>query len=201
MKKSKSPNFVTTKPFGNYFRKYKTQFVWPNIFQNNLFFFLQFSPSRGLQTTLASWTETETNTMTSLILNNCMIPPFYLNVVTISKYFNLIFLYFNFQNYPVNPVNQYYLDHQFCHFSTAKILSWCMAAIRKMVFKRKSNAFPINLWNKILRQLKLRGFTAENIYGTRMIYDLWTCSCIDEYKRELTQHLKLWRKFAPFPPV
>ena len=121
------------------------------IFSKIIFFFLQFSPSRGLQTTLASWTETETNAMTSLILNNCMIPPFYLNVVTISKYFNLIFLYFNFQNYPVNPVNQYYLDHQFCHFSTAKILSWCMAAIRKMVFKRKSNAFPINLWNKILR--------------------------------------------------
>ena len=24
---------------------------------------------------------------------------------------------------------------------------------------------------------------------------------IDEYKRELRQHLKLWRKFAPFPPV
>ena len=89
--------------------------------------------------------EKETNTMTSLILNNCMIPPFYLNVVTISKDFNLIFFYFNFQNYPVNPVNQYYLDHQFCPFLTAKILSCRMAAIRKMVFKRKSNAFPVNL--------------------------------------------------------
>ena len=185
MKKSKSPNFVTTKPFRNYFRKYKTQFVWPNIFQNNLFFFFNFhlreafKPPKNVLDTLASWMETETNTMTSLILNNCMIPPFYLNVVTISKDFNLIFLYFNFQNYPVNPVNQYYLDHQFCHFSTAKILSWCMAAIRKMVFKRKSNAFPINLYIKFYGIL-LRVFTAENIYGTRMIYDLWTCSCIDE---------------------
>ena len=103
-----------------------------------------------------------------------------------------------FQNY---PLNQHYRDHQFCHFSTAKIPSWYMAFIRKMVFQRKSNVSPINLWNKILGQLKLRVFTTENIYGTRVIYDLWTCSCRDEYKREPRQHLKLWRKFAPFPPV
>ena len=32
-------NFVTTNPCGNYFRKYKTQFVWLNIFQNNQFSF------------------------------------------------------------------------------------------------------------------------------------------------------------------
>ena len=31
-----------------------------------------------------------------------------------------------------------------------------MAFIRKMVFQRKSNASPINLWNKILGQFKLR---------------------------------------------
>ena len=141
--------------------------------------------------------EMETNTMIFLILNNFMILPLYLNVVTISKDFNLIFFIF-FQNY---SLNQYYRDHQFCHFSTAKIPSWYMAFIRKMVFQRKSNASPINLWNKILGQLKLRVFTTENIYGTRVIYDLWTCSCTDEYKRELRQHLKLWCKFASFPPV
>ena len=73
--------------------------------------------------------------------------------------------------------------------------------IGKMVFQRKSNASPINLWNKILGQFKLRVFTTENIYSTRVIYDLWTCGCIDEYKRELRQHLKLGRKFASFPPV
>ena len=73
--------------------------------------------------------------------------------------------------------------------------------IGKMVFQRKSNASPINLWNKILGQFKLRVFTTENIYSTRVIYDLWTCGCIDEYKRELRQHLKLWLKFASFPPV
>ena len=88
-----------------------------------------------------------------------------------------------FQNY---PLNQHYRDHQFCHFSTAKIPSWYMAFIRKMVFQRKSNVSPINLWNKILGQLKLRVFTTENIYGTRVIYDLWTRSCIDEYKRKLS---------------
>ena len=67
-----------------------------------------------------------------------------------------------------------------------------------MVFQRKSNASPINLWNKILGQSKMRVFTTENICGTRVIYDLWTCSCVDEYKREVRQHLKLWRKIRPF---
>ena len=38
--------------------------------------------------------------------------------------------------------------------------------IGKMVFQRKSNASPINLWNKILGQFKLRVFTTENIYST-----------------------------------
>ena len=57
------------------------------------------------------------------------------------KRFQSDFLIF-FQNY---PLNQCYRDHQFCHFSTAKIPSWYMAFIRKMVFQRKSNAFPINL--------------------------------------------------------
>ena len=141
--------------------------------------------------------ETETNTMTFLTLNNFMILPFYLNVVTISKDLNLNFLIF-FQNY---PRNQHYRDHQYCHFSTAKIPSWYMAFIGKMVFQRKSNASPINLWNKILGQLKLRVFTTENIYGTRVIYDLWTCSCRDEYKRQLREYLKFWHKFAHFPPA
>ena len=136
-----------------------------------------FKPPKNVLDTLASWMETETNTITFLTLNNVMILPFYLNVVTISKDFNLIFLIF-FQNY---PLNQHFRDHQFCHFSTAKIPSWYMAFIRKMVFQRKSNVSPINLWNKILGQLKLRAFTTENIYGTRVIYDLWTCSCVDEY--------------------
>ena len=58
-----------------------------------------------------------------------------------------------------------------------------MAFIRKMVFQRKSNASSINLWNNIFGQFKLQVFTTENIYGTRVIYDLWTCSWTDEYKR------------------
>ena len=58
-----------------------------------------------------------------------------------------------FQNY---PLNQHYHNHQFCHFSTAKIPSWYMAFIRKMVFQGKCNASPINLWIKILGQFKLR---------------------------------------------
>ena len=62
-----------------------------------------------------------------------------------------------------------------------------------------SNASPINLWNKILGQFKLRVYTTENIYRTRVIYDLWTCTGTDEYK--LDAHLKHWRKFASFPPV
>ena len=134
--------------------------------------------------------------MTFLILNNFTILPLYLNVVTISKDFILSDFLIFFQNY---PLNQYYRDHQFSHFSTAKIPSCYIAFNRKMVSQRKSNASPINLWNKILGQFKLRVFTTENIYGSRVIYDLWTCSCIDEYKRELRQHLKLWRKFASFP--
>ena len=201
MRKSKSPNFVTTKPFANYFWKYKTQFVRLYIFQNNQFFNFHlreaFKAQKNVLDTLASWMETKTNLIIFLILNNFMFLPLYVNVVTISKDFNLIFQYF-VQNY---PLNQYYRDHQFCHFSTAKIPSWYMAFIRKMVFQRKSNVSPINLWNKILGQLKLRAFTTENIYGTRLINDLWTCSCYDEYKGDLRQHLKLWRKFAPFPPV
>ena len=156
-----------------------------------------FKPSKNVRDILASWMETETNTMTFLISNNFMILPLYLNVLTISKDFNLIFNIF-FQNY---RLNQYYRNHQFCHFSTAKIPSWYMAFIRKMVFQRKSNASPINLWNKILGQFKLRVFTTENIYGTLVIYGLWTFSRTDEYKRELRQHLKLSCKFASFPPV
>ena len=172
MKKSKSPNFVTTKPFGNYFRKYKSHFVWLNIFQIINFFNFPlreaFKPPKNVLDTLASWMEMATNTMTFLI--RCY------NFKRFKSEFWIFFL------------NQYYSNHQFSHFSTAKIPSWYMA-------------FIINLWNKILGQFKQRVFTTENIYSTRVIYDLWTCSCIDEYKPELRQHLKLWRKFAPFPPV
>ena len=50
-----------------------------------------FKPPKNVLDTLASSMETETNTMAFLILNNFMILPFYLNVVTISKVFNLIF--------------------------------------------------------------------------------------------------------------
>ena len=46
-------------------------------------------PPKNMLDTLASSMETETNTMTFLILNNFMILPFYLKVVTISKDFNL----------------------------------------------------------------------------------------------------------------
>ena len=84
--------------------------------------------------------------MTFLILNNFTILPLYLNVVTISKDFILSDFLIFFQNY---PLNQYYRDHQYCHFSTAQIPSWYykayMAFIRKKVFQRKSNASPINL--------------------------------------------------------
>ena len=54
---------------------------------------------------------------------------------------------------------------------------------------------------EFLGQFRQRVFTTENIYGTHVLYDLWTCSCIDENKRELRQHLKLWRIFASFLPV
>ena len=50
-----------------------------------------FKPPKNVLDTLASWMETETNTITFLPLNNDMILPFYLNVVTISKDFNLTF--------------------------------------------------------------------------------------------------------------
>ena len=68
---------------------------------------------------------------------------------------------FFFQNY---PLNQYYRDFQFYHFSTAEISYWYMAFIRKIVFQRKSNASHINLWNKILGNsnyefLQLKTFT------------------------------------------
>ena len=84
-----------TKPFGNYFWKYKTQFVWLNIFQNNNFFYFHLreasTPPKNVLDTLASWMETKTNLMIFLILNNFVILSLYLNVVTISKDFSLIF--------------------------------------------------------------------------------------------------------------
>ena len=182
MKNRNPPNFFTTKPFGNYFRNYKTQFVWLYIFQNNQFFliFTFERPSNhrkmGLISSLGEWKLKlipwlflyQTVSWFSFVSKRCY------NF----KRFQSDFLIF-FQNY---PLNQHYRDHQFCHFSTAKIPSWYMAFIRKMVFQRKSNAFPINLWNKILVECKLQGFTTENIYGTCEVYDLWTCSCTDEYK-------------------
>ena len=108
--------------------------------------------------------------MTFLILNNFTILPFYLNVVTISKDFILIFKYF-FQNY---PLNQYYRDNQFCYFSTAKIPSWYMAYmtfIRKKVFHRKNNASPINLRNIILGNSNRASFY-DCKDDTRVMYDL-----------------------------
>ena len=83
-----------------------------------------------------------------------------------------------FQNY---PLNQHYRDHQFCHFSTAKISSWYMAFIRKMVFQRKSNASTINLWNKILGQLKLRVFTTENIYKIILLFFILSRSLLTTF--------------------
>ena len=50
--------------------------------------------AKNVLDTLASWMETLTNTRTFLVLKNFKILPFYLNVVTISKDFNLIFLHF-----------------------------------------------------------------------------------------------------------
>ena len=90
------PNFVTSKAFGNVFRKYKTQFVGLYIFKNNHFFFNfhlreAFKSTKNVRDILASWMQTETNTMTFPTLNNFMILPLYLNVVTVSKDFNLSF--------------------------------------------------------------------------------------------------------------
>ena len=100
-----------------------------------------------------------------------------------------------FQNY---TRNQHYREHQFWHFSTAKIPSWYMAFIRKMVFQRKSNASPINLRNKILGQFKLRGFTTENISGTFVFFDLWTCSGIETNTSENFLH-RIWNSGANSP--
>ena len=97
-----------------------------------------FKPSKNVRDILASWMETETNTMTFLISNNFMILPLYLNVLTISKDFNLIFNIF-FQNY---RLNQYYRNHQFRHFSTAKIPSWYMAYTKKNGIPEKEQWFP-----------------------------------------------------------
>ena len=184
MKNRNPPNFVTTKPFGNYFRNYKTQFVWLYIFQNNHFFFyfhLQeaFKPPGEKWASYPRFVNGNLNEYHDFsYIKQFHDPSFVSKRCYNFKRFQSDFLIF-FQNY---PLNQYYRDHQFCHFSTAKIPSWYMAFIRKMVFQRKSNAFPINLWNKILVECKLQGFTTENIYGTCEIYDLWTCSCTDEYK-------------------
>ena len=114
------PNFVTKKPFGNYFRKYRTQFVWLYIFQNILCCFNfhlreAFKSPKNALDTLASWMKTETNTMTFLILNSFMILPLYVNVVTIiSKDLNPIFYLFIFSKF--NPLNQYYRNYQFLPF-------------------------------------------------------------------------------------
>ena len=105
-----------------------------------------FKPPKNVLDTLASWMETETNTMTFLILNNFYVPSFVSKRCYNFKRFQSHFLIF-FQNY---SLNQCYRDHQFCHFSTAKIPSGYMAFIRKMVLQRKSNASPVNLWNEIL---------------------------------------------------
>jgi hypothetical protein len=43
-----------------------------------------------------------------------------------------------------------------------------MDSVVKMVFRRKSKASSIILWNKILGQFKLRVLTTENIYSTRL---------------------------------
>ena len=97
-----------------------------------------------------------------------------------------------------NPLIEYYRDHQFCHFSTRKSLPGTWFSLEKWYSRERAilhlSICEIIFWSK----LKLRVFTAENIYCSRVIYDLWTCSCVDEYKRELWQHLKLWHKFASF---
>ena len=46
--------------------------------------------------------------------------------------------------------------------------------------------------------LQLKTFTVLAWFTT---FKLAVKSYIDEYKRELRQHLELWRKFAPFPPA
>ena len=141
------------------------------IFSKIIIFFFNFhlreafKPPKNVLDTLASWMETETNIMTFLILNNFMIPPFYLNVGTISKDFNLFFFFIFFQNY---PVNQHYRDHQFCHFSTAKIPSWYMAAIRKWLSRERAmlslSICEIKLWgNWNCEFLQLKTFTTSEL--------------------------------------
>ena len=57
--------------------------------------------------------------------------------------------------------------------------------------QRKSSASPI-CEIKIWGNSNCESVTTENIYGTRVIYDLWICSCNGEYKREIRQYLKFW---------
>ena len=147
-------------------------FIFSKIinFLFNFHFGEAFKPLKNLRDILTSWMETETKTMWTSCIRQFHDPSFVSKRCHNFKRFQFDFLiFFFFQNY---RLNQYYSDHQFCHFSTVKITSWHMASIRKIVFQRKSNASPINLWNNIWGQFKLRVSTTGNIYGTRVIYDL-----------------------------
>ena len=95
------PNLVTTKPFENYFRKYKTQFVWLYIFKNKQFFNVHlreaFKPPKNvLGILVASWMETETNTVSLFYIKQLYDPSFVSKRFYNFKRFQSDFLFFYF---------------------------------------------------------------------------------------------------------
>ena len=107
------PNFVTTTPFENYFRKYKNQLVWLYVFKNKQLFNVHlreaFTPPKYvLGILVASWMETETNTVSFFYIKQLYDPSFVSKRCYNFKRFQSDFFFF-FQNY---PLNQYYRDHQ-----------------------------------------------------------------------------------------
>ena len=123
------------------------------------FIFFSEQPFYGNYSTLDSHTNTNFSRACLLVkmASKTVIKPIYF------KRFQSDFLIFS-QNY---PLNQYYRCQQFCHFSTAKIPSWYMAFIRKWYSTERAMP-PLSIC-----EIKLWGDSnCENIYGTRVIYDL-----------------------------
>ena len=88
-----------------------------------------------------------------------------------SKRFQSDFLIF-FQNY---RLNQYYCDHQFCHFSTAKIPSWYMAFRERAMLPL--TICEIKSWgNSNCEFLQLKTFTVLTWFTTfelAVVAELW----------------------------
>ena len=58
---------------------------------------------------------------------------------------------------------------------------------------QRKSMLPLSICEiKIWGSSNCESVTTENIYGTRVIYDLWICSCIGKYRRQIRQHLKFW---------